>query len=116
MEELTDRAVLCIVPETKDLRCDSSSAGIATGLAAEDPRKLRTDLRFVNIDKPPRAVVIASVNPAEGKSIVAANLAACRPRPISVRSSSMLPVTDAGLLAADGAILGCAWARRSRSR
>lgn len=38
-------------------------------------RKLRTNLRFVDVDNPPRSVVITSSAPAEGKSTVAANLA-----------------------------------------
>ncbi|NOJ99423.1 CpsD/CapB family tyrosine-protein kinase, partial [Corallococcus coralloides] len=38
-------------------------------------RKLRTNLRFVDVDNPPRSIVITSSAPAEGKSVVSANLA-----------------------------------------
>ena len=48
----------------------------ATGAAAEAFRKLRTNLMYMNIDHPPRVVVITSPMPGDGKSTVAANLAA----------------------------------------
>lgn len=38
-------------------------------------RKLRTNLRFVDVDNPPHSVVVTSSVPAEGKSTVVANLA-----------------------------------------
>lgn len=38
-------------------------------------RKLRTNLRFVDVDDPPHSVVVTSSVPTEGKSTVAANLA-----------------------------------------
>lgn len=43
--------------------------------AAEAFRSLRTNLQYMNVDDPPRAIVITSALPAEGKSSVAANLA-----------------------------------------
>lgn len=44
--------------------------------AAESLRKLRTNLRFMHIDKPPRVIVVTSPLPGDGKSTVAGNLAA----------------------------------------
>jgi capsular exopolysaccharide synthesis family protein len=38
--------------------------------------KLRTNLQFMDIDNPPRVIVVTSPLPADGKSTVAANLAA----------------------------------------
>lgn len=38
-------------------------------------RKLRTNLRFANVDNPPRSIVVSSSAPGEGKSTVAGNLA-----------------------------------------
>jgi len=38
-------------------------------------RSIRTNLQFVDVDSPPRAVVITSANPAEGKTTTACNLA-----------------------------------------
>ena len=44
--------------------------------AAEAFRKLRTNIRFMSVDQPPRVVVITSAQPGDGKSTIAANLAA----------------------------------------
>jgi non-specific protein-tyrosine kinase len=38
-------------------------------------RQLRTNLQFVDVDHPPRAVVVTSAVPGEGKSTTAANMA-----------------------------------------
>lgn len=42
---------------------------------AEALRQVRTNLQFVDVDKPPRVVVVTSSVPEEGKSTTAANLA-----------------------------------------
>lgn len=42
---------------------------------AEAMRELRTNLKFMNVDDPPRAIVVTSSLPGEGKSTVIANLA-----------------------------------------
>ena len=44
--------------------------------ASEAFRKLRTNLMYMNVDNPPRVVVVTSPLPRDGKSTVAANLAA----------------------------------------
>lgn len=41
----------------------------------ESLRELRTNLQFMNVDDPPRVLVVTSSLPGEGKSTVAANLA-----------------------------------------
>lgn len=48
---------------------DSTTAG-------ESFRKLRTNLAFMDVDNPPRVIVVTSPRPGDGKSTVAANLAA----------------------------------------
>jgi capsular exopolysaccharide synthesis family protein len=48
----------------------------ANGPAPEAFRKLRTNLMYMNVDNPPRVVVVTSPLPGDGKSTVAANLAA----------------------------------------
>jgi capsular exopolysaccharide synthesis family protein len=45
------------------------------GRALEDFRQLRTNLQFLNVDQPPRVVMISSAVPSEGKTTVAVNLA-----------------------------------------
>ncbi|MCP3420910.1 polysaccharide biosynthesis tyrosine autokinase [Nocardioides pinisoli] len=53
--------------------------GTGTGtaaLAAEGVRRLRTNLSYMDVDNPPRAIVVTSPKQGEGKSTVAANLAA----------------------------------------
>jgi len=44
--------------------------------ALEAFRKLRTNLTYMNVDAPPRIIVVTSPRPGDGKSTVAANLAA----------------------------------------
>ncbi|WP_372727397.1 polysaccharide biosynthesis tyrosine autokinase [Nocardioides sp.] len=44
--------------------------------AAEAFRKLRTNLIFMDVDHPPQVIVVTSPRPGDGKSTVAANLAA----------------------------------------
>lgn len=39
-------------------------------------RKLRTNLSYMNVDSPPRVIVVTSPRPQDGKSTIAANLAA----------------------------------------
>ena len=49
----------------------SSNAGTAEGF-----RKLRTNLAYMDVDHPPRTIVVTSPKQSDGKSTVAANLAA----------------------------------------
>lgn len=43
--------------------------------ASEALRKLRTNLRYMDVDNPPRIVVVSSPNEGDGKSTIAVNLA-----------------------------------------
>jgi capsular exopolysaccharide synthesis family protein len=54
---------------------EESEARHRTG-SAEAFRKLRTNLRFMDVDNPPRVIVVTSPQQGDGKSTVAANLAA----------------------------------------
>jgi succinoglycan biosynthesis transport protein ExoP len=77
IETLVGASVLSILPETHELD-RIGEAGIVqsqTGPAAEALRQLRTNLRFVDVDNPPRSIVITSANAGEGKSVVTSNLA-----------------------------------------
>ncbi len=42
---------------------------------AESFKTLRTNVQFVNVDRPPRTILIASGSPSEGKTTIAANYA-----------------------------------------
>lgn len=77
--------VIGVVPHLESLRLSSllleASAGGDPRTAGdlrildESIRKLRTSLRYMNIDNPPRIIVVTSALPAEGKSTITANLA-----------------------------------------
>lgn len=74
VEEVTEASAIGVVPQAPDL------AGVVTlahdrGAAAEALRQLRTNLRFVRVDDPPRSIVITSANQSEGKSTIATHLA-----------------------------------------
>jgi capsular exopolysaccharide synthesis family protein len=64
-------AVICDskLGETHVLSDDDTSA------AAEGFRHIRTNLQFLQVDAPPRVILVSSALPDEGKSTVAANLA-----------------------------------------
>ncbi|MGY1787302.1 polysaccharide biosynthesis tyrosine autokinase [Geodermatophilus sp. SYSU D00698] len=47
----------------------------STGRAGEDFRRLRTNLQFLSVEKPPKAVMVSSALAAEGKTTVVVNLA-----------------------------------------
>ncbi|MDO5662924.1 MAG: polysaccharide biosynthesis tyrosine autokinase [Brachybacterium sp.] len=72
-----DVPALGVLPDVKDLarQKDGRLPAPKNFQARESLRKLRTNLRFVSIDQPPRSIVVTSSAPGEGKSTVAANLA-----------------------------------------
>lgn len=77
VEELAGASVLGVIPQSSELgkQRKKGKDASAMGIAAEAMRTLRTNLRFVKVDAPPKAMVITSANAGEGKSTVAANLA-----------------------------------------
>ena len=77
--------VIGLVPQSSHMRQEdgkaltlavtvSPSSGNAT--TAEAFRKLRTNLAYMDVDNPPRVIVVTSPKPSDGKSTIAANLAA----------------------------------------
>jgi capsular exopolysaccharide synthesis family protein len=65
--DLGERAALAVTSRSSN-RADMS--------ASEAFRKLRTNLQFMHVDNPPRVIVVTSPKQGDGKSTVAANLAA----------------------------------------
>ncbi|NQX30076.1 polysaccharide biosynthesis tyrosine autokinase [Microbacteriaceae bacterium VKM Ac-2854] len=83
IEETFDLAVVGTIPVDKRL---TDSVRLAAVPGAGDPsardngvgeamRELRTNLEFMDIDSPPRVIVVTSPLPGDGKSTVTANLA-----------------------------------------
>ncbi|QRZ61191.1 polysaccharide biosynthesis tyrosine autokinase [Rothia sp. ZJ932] len=67
--------VLGMLPQSDDL--DGAKILHETGnhVSQESIRQLRTNLRFVNVDNPPKSVLLTSSEPGEGKSTAASALA-----------------------------------------
>lgn len=62
-----------LIAETRVLDVHGTGAGHAMGEAL---RELRTNLHFIDVDSPPRVLLVTSSLPSEGKSTVIGNLAA----------------------------------------
>lgn len=67
--------ILGTLPETDDLSEANIMKVSESHHAQENIRQLRTNLRFVNVDNPPRSVIVTSSEPGEGKSTVSTSLA-----------------------------------------
>jgi capsular exopolysaccharide synthesis family protein len=76
LHELTATPVLCAIPyDVRAKKAPLIIEGSARSARAEALRQLRTNLQFVNVDQPPRTLVVTSAVPGEGKSTTACNLA-----------------------------------------
>lgn len=76
VEAVTGAGVLGVLPMSKDLGSERGEARKTKAFHEREAlRKLRTNLRFVDVDHQPRSIVITSANQGEGKSTVASNLA-----------------------------------------
>ena len=65
-----------VAAERRIVAEDETRADSRTDFAVrESLRALRTNLQFMDVDHPPRTIVVTSALPGEGKSTVAANLA-----------------------------------------
>jgi capsular exopolysaccharide synthesis family protein len=60
---------------TMDGSTDYATAGNDDRAVAEAMRELRTNIQFMNVDNPPRVIVVTSPLPGDGKSTTVANLA-----------------------------------------
>jgi len=76
LEEVTGTGVVGYIPFDKQLAASHAIAFDADHSGtAEAFRKFRTNLKFLNVDNPPRVITIVSASPGEGKSTTAINIA-----------------------------------------
>ncbi|MGQ4517799.1 polysaccharide biosynthesis tyrosine autokinase [Dermabacteraceae bacterium CCM 9520] len=77
VEKKLETPVFAVLPESKALQREKGGELPEPNSFTEREalRKLRTNLRFLDIDNPPRVIVVTSAIPAEGKSTVSGNLA-----------------------------------------
>src|SRR5919112_587997 len=76
LTKATESPMLSAIPyESKAGKEPLITEGSAQSTRAEAMRQLRTNLQFVNVDRPLRSVVVSSALPGEGKSTTACNLA-----------------------------------------
>ena len=92
-------SVIGTIPVTDELAGDSHVLGHRTPLGAagsaatlEAIRELRTNLSYVDVDDPPRVLLVTSSVPSEGKSTLTANLAT-----VIARSGQPVVVVDADM-------------------
>ena len=72
----TNSSILGVMPVSDELTEETIAEGKNEDhIAQESIRQLRTNLRFVNIDTPPRSFIVTSSVPGEGKSTVSLSLA-----------------------------------------
>jgi capsular exopolysaccharide family len=72
----TGASILGVLPVSDDLNEENIVNGNTDDhIAQESIRQLRTNLRFVNVDTPPRSFIVTSAVPGEGKSTVSLSLA-----------------------------------------
>ena len=75
VETLTGRAPLGVVPFDAGAKAQPLVSSAQSSPRAEAFKTLRTNLRFTDVDNPPKTIVITSALPHEGKSTTACNVA-----------------------------------------
>ena len=91
-------SVIGTIPLTDELSDDSHVIGTKSGAklnsasTMEALRELRTNLSYVDVDNPPRVLLVTSSMPSEGKSTLSANLAVT-----IARSGQPVVVVDADM-------------------
>lgn len=91
LEEIFGRPVLATVPELKELKAGKRTA-MLSGHAQEVFQLLRANLRYFNVDRDMKTVLVTSALPGEGKTTVAWNLAVT-----AARSRSRVLLIEADL-------------------
>jgi capsular exopolysaccharide synthesis family protein len=76
LEEVTDAGLIATIPFAKERRKDPAiSFASDHSSIAEAFRELRTNLQFLEVDDPPRVLVVVSSLPSEGKTTTSINIA-----------------------------------------
>lgn len=76
LEEITGSGIVGSIPLDKERRKQAAISFDSDNMGSSEAfRKLRTNLQFLNVDNPPRVIVVTSSMPSEGKSTTAINIA-----------------------------------------
>ena len=71
----TEAGVLGVLPVSDELTEENILRANSDHVAQEAIRQMRTNLRFVNVDHPPKSLIVTSAEPGEGKSTVSTSIA-----------------------------------------
>lgn len=71
----TDAGILGVLPVSESLTEENILRADNDHISQEAIRQLRTNLRFVNVDNPPKSLIVTSAEPGEGKSTVSTSIA-----------------------------------------
>lgn len=71
----TDAGVLGVLPISDELTEENILHSDSDHVSQEAIRQMRTNLRFVNVDNPPKSIIVTSAEPGEGKSTVSTSIA-----------------------------------------
>lgn len=107
--KVVDAPLLGVLPDAKELHRakDGTLPELRTFGSREAIRKLRTNLRYIDVDNPPRSIVVTSSAPGEGKSVVSAHLARVMARagqPTILVDADLRRPMAAGQFGLDGAV------------
>lgn len=73
--QATEAGILGVLPVSEELSEENILRADSDHMSQEAIRQMRTNLRFVNIDNPPRSILVTSAEPGEGKSTVSTSIA-----------------------------------------
>ncbi len=107
LEQLTGRAPLALVGVIPDAKSRPLITMEAHGRGVEEFRTLRANLQFVDVDQPPRVIVVTSPLAGEGKTTTACNLAIALAQSslkVCLVEADMRRPMAANLLGIDGSI------------
>jgi capsular exopolysaccharide synthesis family protein len=72
--ELGGAPVIGVILRDEKLNKSHTIEAVSHARVAEDYRQLRTNLQFLNVDDPPKVIMVTSAVPSEGKSTTVVNL------------------------------------------